>query len=123
MIKVWRFVKGNQIRGRGLCFQPGAQKSQLKLWRTTFDFFFTVSFEMGVGTGRAGRAGRTPRGGGAKRSDNDRSKNHQFFNFIVGKKKNYRKIYHAKIIALKKINDFIALTSTYADKLHMDTRH
>ncbi len=30
-------MKGYQVRGEGLCFQPGAQKSQFKLWRTTFD--------------------------------------------------------------------------------------
>ena len=51
-------MKSNQVRGKGLCFQPGAQKSQFKLWRTTFDDSFTVSFAMGVGTG-AGEEGGT----------------------------------------------------------------
>jgi hypothetical protein len=54
LIKVWRFVKGNQIRGRGLCFQPGAQKSQFNLWRTTFDFFYSEFWDgCGGGGGRS----------------------------------------------------------------------
>ena len=61
---ITRFEKGNQIRGRGLCFQPGAQKSQFKLWRTTFDDSFTVSFEMGVGTGAGVEGGTHAQRGG-----------------------------------------------------------
>jgi hypothetical protein len=50
---------------------------------------------------------------------NNRSKNHQFVDFMVGKKKNYRKIIlSGKNHRLKKSDDFIALTPTYAGRSH-----
>jgi len=64
-------VKGYQVRGEGLCFRPGAQKSQYKLWRTTFDNSFALNFEMGVGTGAGVEGGTHARGGGARRSNDD----------------------------------------------------
>ena len=34
-------MKGDQIRGRGLCFQFGAQRSQYRLECTTFDYVYS----------------------------------------------------------------------------------
>ena len=66
-------MKGYQVRGEGLCFQPGAQKSQFKLWRTTFDDKFYIEFWDGCGDGggRGGRDARPEGVGGAERSNDD----------------------------------------------------
>jgi hypothetical protein len=65
-------VKGYQVRGEGLCFRPGAQKSQYKLWRTTFDNSFALNFEMGVGTGAGVEGGTHARRGGGSEAQQRR---------------------------------------------------
>jgi len=59
--KTGRFVKGDQIRGGGLCFQSGAQRSQYRLDCTTFEYICN-NWRDGRGDG-GGRGGRDPRTG------------------------------------------------------------
>jgi hypothetical protein len=61
-------VKGNQIRGRGLCFQPGAKNPSSSSGARLLMISFTLSFEMGVGTGAGVEGGTHARRGGGERS-------------------------------------------------------
>jgi hypothetical protein len=66
MIGIARFEKGNRIRGKGLCFQPGAPNLSSDSGARLLLFLQKVIIGCGDGGGRGARDART--GGGRGRS-------------------------------------------------------